>query len=387
VSAGVGGHDAGPVDEERASSGSLLGMLQRGRGLGHQRALTTPGADALVLDCLAHEPRWDRQTEQRAGYYARLVLALDVPVEAIGLGPDGPDAPGAGLSVAFETLVELSRRGSGAAASALHEYLRRSAPDWHLVSTIWTDGGPAARRGLAELVLDRIDDACLAAVVTLDEDGPWRTWAAHDPRVADALAALPPRPQTVRPDLTGHRTADLRALAEAPPSPQRAAALRALGARGDLWLLDLAERTDLRGTPGARFALRRPVLDLGPAALPRSRAWIEGDDPWLRDLGQDVVSAHGGPDDAGTVLTWFDQAVADGAWCRTETFADGLARLRHRPAAPSLVRAWERTPHSIARRHHLRALVAVDAPGLPRLLGEARDDCEADVRAITRTSR
>lgn len=333
---------------------SLLGMLQRGRGRGYTRALVTRGADAVVLECIAHDPRWDRQTEERESYDARLVLDLGIPVSEIPLDPDDADVT-AGL--AFGVLVELAGRGSAAAATVLRANL------------------------------DRIDDETLRTVVRAGDDGPWQAYA-DDPRVADALAAS--RPTAARPsvpDVGGCPTAELRALADSPRPLTRLAALRELSRRGDLALLDLAERADLRGAACAVPGLRVPVVGLGVAALPRARVWLDGESPWLRDLGRAVVCAHGGPEAAPRLLTWFDQAVADSAWCDTEQLADGLARLGHRPATPSILRAWAVTEHSFARRHYLPALVLLDAPGLARVLAEAVDDCESAVRDVARCAR
>ena len=61
-----------------APSGTLLGLLQRGRGDGTLHALTAPRAEALAaLDhCVLHDPRHDWQVENRSLYYARLYLDL-----------------------------------------------------------------------------------------------------------------------------------------------------------------------------------------------------------------------------------------------------------------------------------------------------------------------
>jgi len=47
---------------------SLLGQLQCGRGAGFLRALQEDASVVrpLLLDCLLHDPRWDRQVETRA---------------------------------------------------------------------------------------------------------------------------------------------------------------------------------------------------------------------------------------------------------------------------------------------------------------------------------
>lgn len=374
--------DAAAVDEGWAAPDSLLGRLQRGRGVGYREALTAPGADALVLTCIADDPRWDQQVEQRAEYYARLVTELGVPVGAITLDVDGPDGH---FALAFDVLVELSRGGSTEAAAALHAYvIQVQEPEWWVVDHLWREGGPAVRDGLAELVLARIDDVDLAGAVTLHDDGPWRAWA-HHPRVAAALAAATPHePRPRRPDVSDRTTGELYVLADAAFSPLRTAAFRELSRRGDLVLLDLAERPQLRNDSGFVSALAGPVTDLGVPALARARTWVAGDDESLRGLGQDVVAAHGGPDDAAEILRWFDDAVAAGEWCVSEDLATGLARLDHQPALPSIAYAWESTPHSTARRFYLPALMRLRAPDLRAYVDDAAEDCEDDVRDIAR---
>lgn len=371
------------VDEEWAAPDSLLGRLQRGRGLGYRQALATPGADALVLACIAREPRWDRQTEERDEYYARLMVELGIPADGIPLDVDDPDVL---LGVAFGVLVELSRGGSTDAAVTLHRYFMRvNEPDWWVVDHLWHEAGPAGREGLAELVLDHIDDESLAAAVTLHEDGPWRAWE-HLPRIAAALAeATPHEPWPGHPDVSDRTAQELHVLANAPSSHLRTAAFRELSRRGDPVLLDLAERPDLRNSVGVTSFLGGPVVELGVAGLPRARAWLGSDDDWLCSLGRNLLAAHGGPDDAPQLLGWLDEAVATGEWCASEGLADGLARLGHTPAVPSIARAWELTPHSFARKHYLPALIQLEPPDLEVYLDEAADDCESDVRMIAAT--
>lgn len=373
------------MDEEWAPPDSLLGKLQRGRGAGYREALVTPGADALVLQCITHEPRWDRQMEERAEYYARLVVELGIPVGAIPLDLDDPDVL---LGPAFGVLVELSRGGSTEAAAALHGYVAQAdEPDWWVVDHLWREAGPAARRGLLEIVLDHLDDEDLADAVTLHDDGPWRDWA-HHPRIAAALATATPHPPWPGyPDVSDRTTDELHVLADAPHSPLRTAAFRELSRHGDVALLDLTERTDLRNSIGSTTSLSGPIKDLGVAALARSRGWADGDDWWLRALGRYIVSAHAGPDDAPQVLRWFDEAVADGDWCDSEDFAEGLARLDHQPAVSSIAAAWKTTPHSYARKHYLPALIRLRPPDLQAYLDDATDDCESDVRDIARAQR
>ncbi|MGP4092409.1 HEAT repeat domain-containing protein, partial [Streptomyces sp. KR55] len=68
-----------------APSGTLLGLLQRGRGDGTLHALTAPRAEALAAlnHCVLRDPRHDWQVENRSLYYARLYLDLGGDLDAI----------------------------------------------------------------------------------------------------------------------------------------------------------------------------------------------------------------------------------------------------------------------------------------------------------------
>ncbi|MGO4430165.1 HEAT repeat domain-containing protein, partial [Streptomyces sp. MCAF7] len=59
-------------DPDIAPSGTLLGLLQRGRGDGTLHALAAPRAESLAAlhHCVLHDPRRDWQVENRSLYYA-----------------------------------------------------------------------------------------------------------------------------------------------------------------------------------------------------------------------------------------------------------------------------------------------------------------------------
>jgi hypothetical protein len=194
---------------------------------------------------------------------------------------------------------------------------------------------------------------------------------------------VPPR----LPDLSGDTFEALVELAETHDSRERTAAFRELSARGATVLLDLAERTDLRNGFGVVTALGKPVVNLGPAALPRARTWLTSGDDWLTSLGREVIGAHGDANDGPTVLTWFEEAIAEAWWYASEGYADGLARLGYTPALRPLMHAWEVTGHSHARASYLRGLLALKTPHREDYLGEAALDCESDVRHTARTAR
>ncbi|MFB7471067.1 hypothetical protein [Kitasatospora sp. NPDC056184] len=71
-------------DGRYAPAGSLIGMVQRGRGLGARMVAEDPrGTAEVVAGCLRWDWRWD-DADQRAVYLARLVRDAGVRVETAG---------------------------------------------------------------------------------------------------------------------------------------------------------------------------------------------------------------------------------------------------------------------------------------------------------------
>lgn len=360
-------------------AGLAAGSAPARAGPRYRLAPNAPDAREHVLTCIAHDPRWWPQIEQRGEYLARLVGELKIPVAELPIDPHDPDL----LSgIGFPVLVEMSRLGNTSAAAILHQHLSSTTgDDWTwAVGHLWAHAGAAARDGLRELTLSRLDDHDLNAALTDDPDGPWQAWS-DDPRVADALSHAPVPQPPHRPDLTDATRSELLSAADTARGQRgRGAALRELAARGDLALLDLAEHEAQPGRGDS--ALTTALLALGPVTLPRARTWVTDADPWLQAVGRDVVAAHGNQSDAPAIIEWFNAAVDTGEWCDTEDLAAGLARLEHQPALPSLHRAWALTPHSTARIDYLRALIDLDSPELTEHVTEASDDCEDDVRNL-----
>lgn len=384
----AGGRRPRLSDDAWAEPHSLLGLLQRGRGLGLRRALSEPDGAELVRRCLEEDARWDRQLEERGIYFARLLTSLRIGLGDLDLDLSDPDLSD---TVAFDTLLELARQGSASAGAHLLEHLRRvpEGPDAAgLIAALWSMGA-AAPPPTREVVLEALDDATLAEIVRPAEDGPWVAWA-DDPRVARALVIAAGAPATGpphRPDVSAlDRGALLHAASQVESSRRRSAALAELARRGDPALLDLAERPELRNRYGYVPSLASALMDLGTAGLPRARSWLDDEDTALQHLGAQVLAACGGPDDAAVLVRLFDAAVDSSDWLATEPLADALLRVEHAPAVSSIVRAWSLTQHSHARAAYLEALVGLGAPEASPLIDEASDDCESEVRVLAVTT-
>ena len=67
-----------PKQYNQASSDTLLGQLQRGRGSGYIGILSAPKleADKLLVECICNDPRLDSQVESRSEYYASIASAI-----------------------------------------------------------------------------------------------------------------------------------------------------------------------------------------------------------------------------------------------------------------------------------------------------------------------
>jgi hypothetical protein len=194
-------------DPDIAPSGTLLGLLQRGRGDGTLHALAAQRAEALVAleRCVLSDPRHDWRVESRSLYYARLYSELEGPLDGIEqhlFHPDGllPDAVASAdeyrCGLALSVLGHLAGYGR---RDALH-LLRRYAAvggcwEWALDELAVRDDD-AGLCVLGTAVLARFPqteegDAQLAAAIReAYEPRPWRLWAENtDGSVDPAVAA------------------------------------------------------------------------------------------------------------------------------------------------------------------------------------------------------
>ncbi|MET9348871.1 HEAT repeat domain-containing protein [Streptomyces termitum] len=178
-----------------APSGTLLGLLQRGRGDGTLHALAAPRAEALAaLDhCVLSDPRHDWRVENRSLYYARLYLDLHGGLETVEAHLFAPedhlDTEENRTGLALAVLGHLASYGRHDALLLLRRYAATGANwAWALDELALRDDDTGLR-SLAEPVLarfprDAAGDAALAATVRdAYEPRPWRLWA-EDPREA-----------------------------------------------------------------------------------------------------------------------------------------------------------------------------------------------------------
>uniref|UniRef100_UPI0009528FAD HEAT repeat domain-containing protein n=1 Tax=Streptomyces acidiscabies TaxID=42234 RepID=UPI0009528FAD len=176
-----------------APSGTLLGLLQRGRGDGTLHALTAPRAEALAAlnHCVLRDPRHDWQVENRSLYYARLYLDLNGELDDIEAhlfdAEDAFDTEESRTGLALAVLGHLASYGRRDALWLLRRYATSGANwAWALDELALRDDDTGLRAlampVLARFATDAEGEAELAATVRdAFEPRPWRLWA-EDPR-------------------------------------------------------------------------------------------------------------------------------------------------------------------------------------------------------------
>ncbi|MFC7217743.1 HEAT repeat domain-containing protein [Streptomyces polyrhachis] len=424
-----------------APSGTLLGLLQRGRGDGTLHALAAPEAEAVAAleSCVLHDPRPDWQVENRSLYYARLWLDLDAGLDAVAEhlfhpddhGDDRPDEQRCGLALAV--LGHLAGYGRTDALALLRRYAERGACwQWALDELAVRDGDEALRL-LGPAVLARFprtpegEQALAAAVAESFEPRPWNLWAKDERLGARVRAAQErrsfelwqrqlrprgPRPDwsvtavldwarqgyEEKPDQPRHAAAArcLAAVALATDHPvlvaaarggedgARAAALAHLAAVADTEALDLIE---LAAQTGSAYVAETALCVFGcmrsAAALRRARGWVRRPDA-LGTAAAVMLARRGAPQDSEAVRGALLRTVrlegpdAKALWALTE----GAGRLGIREAAPVLRHVYRETASSQLRGITAAALAATDAAFAASFAVECLWDCEESTREL-----
>jgi len=422
-----------------APSGTLLGLLQRGRGDGTLHALAAPRADALAAlnHCVLSDPRHYWQVENRSLYYARLYLDLHGSLSEIERHlcdtDDHLDTDEARTGLALAVLGHLASYGRGDALALLRRYAAKGANWAWALDELAVRDNDAGLRALATPVLSRFPatpegDAELAVVVRdAFEPRPWRLWAedrreAVGGRVRAAQESgsfdrwqRQMRPAGPRPGWSvqavfdwadqglergsvlhvpaarclsavagpGDRPAIVAAASDGSDGA-RGAALHYLAESGDPVVLDLIETAVLTGTPAvAEAAVAAFERMCGDESVDRARSWVHRPDA-LGASAAGVLACRGGVQDATLVLGALRETVrADGPdapllW----TLVDGAGRLGITCAAPVLRHVYRETASSQLRGRAARALAATDTSFATGFAVECLWDCEETTREV-----
>ncbi|WP_327251677.1 HEAT repeat domain-containing protein [Streptomyces sp. NBC_01244] len=419
-----------------APSGTLLGLLQRGRGDGTLHALAAPRAEALAAlnHCVAGDPRQDWQVENRSLYYARLYLDLDGPLGEIEAHlfsvDDLLDEDDRRTGLALSVLGHLASYGRDDALMLLRRYAATGANwAWALDELALRDDDEGLR-SLASPVLARFPataegEARLAAAVRdAYEPRPWCLWEEDPgaPAYAARLRAarqqgsfdrwqrqLTPRgPQPgwgvqavfdwaadgLRRGTPLHVPAARCLAAVATPEDRSAILAAAAGASGEaarataLHHLVLAEPEnpavlDLIEAAGDEPAVAAYERMCGPAAVERARRWVQRPDA-LGTAAGTLLAARGGAEDATLVLGALRSTVRGSGPDSTPLFTlvDGAGRLRIGCAAPVLRHIYRETSSSHLRGRAARALAATDPSFAAGFAVECLWDCEETTREV-----
>ncbi|MEV7420414.1 HEAT repeat domain-containing protein [Streptomyces sp. NPDC089919] len=416
-----------------APSGTLLGLLQRGRGDGTLHALAAPRAEALAAlnQCVLHDPRHDWQVENRSLYYARLYLDLNGPLGAIEAhlfdAEDLLDEDENRTGLALSVLGHLASYGRDDALMLLRRYAAGGANwSWALDELAVRDDD-AGLRALGAPVMERFPatpegEARLAAAVRdAYEPRPWRLWeelpqfaarlgAAREQGSFDRwqrqLTPTGPRPgwsvgavlewaeEGLRRGTPLHVPAArcLAAVATAEDRPQilaaaatggpaaRATALHHLvvAEPANPAVLDLIEAAAADDAVVAAFERM-----LTEGALDRARSWVHRPDTLGAAAGR-MLAARGGAADAPLVLGALREAVrTDGPdTAALWPLVDGAGRLHIACAAPVLRHVYRETASSHLRGRAAAALAATDPSFAAGFAVECLWDCEESTREV-----
>ncbi|MFE9258313.1 HEAT repeat domain-containing protein [Streptomyces sp. NPDC006879] len=429
-------------DPAIAPSGTLLGLLQRGRGDGTLHALAAPRAEALAaLDhCVLHDPRHDWQVENRSLYYARLYLDLDGALDEIEAhlfaACDAVDCDENRTGLALSVLGHLASYGRYDALLLLRRYAATGANwDWALDELALRDED-AGLRALAPAVLSRFPnspqgEAELArAIRDAFEPRPWRLWSEDPlrPELAARIKTAQERGSFDRwqrqMDSTGPRPGwSVSAVFQWAEEglergdPLHVPAARCLAAVAGPQDRGLILQTARQGGDAARATalhylsraqpLDPAALDLielavdggsallaeaaiaafertcGETALQRARRWAHRPDA-LGAAAAGVLASRGTRDDGPLVLGALREALrAQGPDAMTLwTLVDGAGRLSLACAAPVLRHIYRETSSSQLRGRAAQALAATDPAFAAGFAVECLWDCEETTREV-----
>ena len=429
-------------DPDIAPSGTLLGLLQRGRGDGPLHALAAQRAEALAAleHCVLRDPRLDWRVESRSLYYARLYSDLEGPLDGIEqhlFHPDdllNPDEHRCGLTLSV--LGHLAGYGRRDALRLLRRYAAAGGCwEWALDELAVRDD-EAGLRALGPAVVARFPhtpegDADLSrAVHEAYEPRPWQLWAEDGARPGTAERVRKAAEQVsfdrwqrqMRPggptpgwSVTAVLHWAEQGLAEYPvverdqpaarclasvagpedrpelldaalngPSAARAAALRHLADRRDPNTLDLVEAAAVGGDDRVvRAALESFERLRGDDAMTRARAWAVRTDR-LGSAAARMLARHGGPGDADPVIAALRRAVRGGGAEAEglDALVEGAGRLDACRATPLLRHLYRETSSSQLRGTAARALAAADPGFAAGFAVECLWDCEESTREL-----
>ena len=163
-------------------------LLQQGRGAGFLAALEAGSrASADLLDCVLHDPRWDRQVESRKEYYGQLLLATGTDIDSVRrkISQESSEADDSDYWLPIGVLAEMTRRGSPSASAAMGEGVTSGAQWRACLESLEAAGGMdlvsrVVRAEGVERLISRVGvEEIVEAVAHVA--APWERWAETVP--------------------------------------------------------------------------------------------------------------------------------------------------------------------------------------------------------------
>jgi len=113
----------------------------------------------LLVECITHDPRVDKQVEYRSDYYSSLIIETDMDITPLGdylKQNDGDDDQFWNLKLTFETLDSLVCRHNMNALSILQDYVSYGF-HWHYVIIfLWMSGVEYALDDIDSIICSRL---------------------------------------------------------------------------------------------------------------------------------------------------------------------------------------------------------------------------------------
>ena len=179
---------------------SVLGQLQRGRGAGYRSALAMPKAQVwpMLVECITNDPRLDSQVEDRADYYANLVIETRMDLAPIKShlqdNDDDDENWGWNTRLTVEVLDELTKRGSTETMDLLLEYLPWGTWWYRCIHTVIKHGNDTNRSRIAAALEKRFpNQETLASELNSADDGgdSWKLLSTYGKRIAKVIESVP----------------------------------------------------------------------------------------------------------------------------------------------------------------------------------------------------
>jgi hypothetical protein len=384
------------ITNEIAPADTMLGRLQRGRGQGFREALAgdAAAATAAVVRCVTHDPRWDRQVEERDKYYADLAVALDLdlsPLEAHLREADREDAGVFHTILTIDVLALMARRGRTDTLETLRRYVA-SGSQWESAVEAMREYPSHLTNGLDAVLVRRFSGRTDLADALMGVDiepswEPWRTWLESNSAIREAYDDVLRQRAEVRKTRQTTGPLDIESLRRVvisdAPEAVRAPALIALGKKGDPWVVERAESAMSGPSERLHRAGRRALFHLARVRpVPQLRAWsgLDGD---RGDVATKMLQHWGTSEDAPLLRVEIDRALAAGETTYRECNAvDGVVRLEDAASVPLLERVFVETTYAYLRVRAARGLSKMSPGFANELAYECLWDCESATRKI-----